>query len=210
MGDVCHCPEGPVAPRARCRRDGDTLDDPWTEAEEAEDRRRIARHEAAHAIIALSLGRHVEYVTTIEDDPHAMHRGRADGPRWLHDAVLVLMAGRLGEGELQPLDHRDCRARIAASRTRCLGECDECKVAFFLGALWGRDRTDDELAQFWGHLRAVVLNLLNHPVIVEAIDRVAAALGRRSLLLADDLEILTNVTALRAVAAELLSQREDL
>ena len=38
----------------------------------------------------------------------------------------------------------------------------------------------------------------------------AAARGRRWLLLADDLEILTNVTALRAVAAELLSQREDL
>ncbi|MEE7504168.1 hypothetical protein MMR14E_13230 [Methylobacterium mesophilicum] len=179
----------------------------WTEAGFAaakeEDRLRIARHEASHAVISLALGRHVEYVSVQEGDPHVMERGRADGPGWLHGSLFVTLAGDLGEPEPEPFDHADGAARIAACRSGSLGTCDSCRLAYYLAGVWP-ERSDAELALLWGHLRAVVLNLMAHPTIVETIDRLAEALGRRKLLLADELHVIANVTALRTAAAEVL------
>ena len=209
--DICRVPGLPEGerPRALCEPEHhDTLDRPWMADDYAAEDRRVARHEAAHAVVALALGRHVEYVSALPTDPHSLDRGRSDGPRWLHDAMFVLLAGRLGEEEPPPLDYNDCLARLRASRAGCLGNCDDCKVAYLLRGVWGEGRSDADLALLWTHMRATTLNLLGHPVIAEGIERVADALARRPLLLADDLAVIVNTAALRAAAAGLLPQAE--
>ena len=197
-------------PRVLCVSDQATLDAPWTPDDQAAEDRRVARHEAAHAVVALALGRHVEYVSALPFDAHALHHGRADGPRWLHDTVFVTLAGPLGqgEGEAAPPDIADQLSRVRASRTGCLGDCDACKVAFYLIGLWGRGRSDADLALLWTHMRATTLNLLGHPLIADGIERVADALAHRPLLLADDLAVIVNAAALRAAAATVLPQAE--
>ncbi|WP_310206361.1 M50 family metallopeptidase [Ancylobacter sp. 3268] len=145
--------------------------------------RRVAVHEASHAVVAVAVGGRVVSVT-IDGQPRATHAGGL--PRL--DGVVITMAGPLGEGVLhhrsvyRPPDTEVAIWSDAARRCAVSGQCDDCRIAIFLAA-----STPDGGAFVATYRRAEdrTLALLDQPHIRSAIREVAAELLTHGTLTGD-------------------------
>jgi hypothetical protein len=143
------------------------------------DRRRVARHEAAHAVVAFLLG-HELLAATIVASPCELgsvtHRAAspatADAATWLREALVVAQAGRAAAGDWGCDDDDDDSRRYAR---RILGDGADERACNRLIAE-AREEAEARVADHWQAVGDVATDLdLFGTLTGEALGRVVAA-----------------------------------
>lgn len=125
----------------------------------------LAYHEAGHTVAALVLGRNVERVSIVRDDPGrgvrvpSFNDDRPETPDAVRDKILVLLAGNAAQQVRNPAGRRQPDARDWPQAQALAGD------AASLDAEWER-----------------ALALLQTPEHWQQVDRIAQALLRERVL----------------------------